>query len=177
MELIYRDVTPEDIAAGVLDDFVRHQVVTKCWRPTPEGWALLPIAFVDDWDGPTRQNRAQRLQALPAQGGRVIGAFEGRALRGYIALNRQSPDCPEDTLEVLSFHVSEPFRHQGIGGRLFALAVAEGRRRGARRLYISAHSAMESQAAYRKYGCAVTEAPLPSAVKKEPCDVQMEYLL
>lgn len=177
MELIYRDVTPEDIAAGVLDDFVRHQVVTKCWRPTPEGWALLPIAFVDDWDGPTRQNRAQCLQALPVQGGRVIGAFEGRALRGYIALNRQSPDCPEDTLEVLSFHVSEPFRHQGIGGRLFALAVAEGRRRGARRLYISAHSAVESQAFYAKLGCVDAQLPDPRHIAAEPFDRQLEFLL
>ena len=32
-----------------LDDFIRHQVVSECWRNIDGEWKLLPIAFTEDW--------------------------------------------------------------------------------------------------------------------------------
>ena len=176
-QLVYRYVQSEDLTRGALAHFVRRQQVTECWRHTESGLRLLPIAFVDDWSEETRAQRVNRLLALLAHGGAMYAAFDGADIVGYIALGQKSPDCPADTVEVVAFHVSEPMRHQGIGKRLFAEAVMEGRRRGARRLYISAHSAKESQAAYQRLGCVETGDPLASAVAAEPCDIQMEYRL
>ena len=176
-EIEYRPLTASDLYPGSMQDFRRHQVVTECWRHTPEGLRLMPIAFVDDWDEEKRRDRENRLRTLPERGGVAFGALDAGRIVGYIALNRQSPDCPADTLEVLSFHVSEEYRGQGIGKRLFAMAVDEGRRRGMRRLYISSHSSRESQAAYDHMGCVETRDVLPSAVAEEPCDIQREFIL
>jgi len=48
---------------------------------------------------------------------------------------------------------------------------------GAEKLYISAHSSVESQAFYRSMGCAEAEEYNARHVELEPCDCQLEYLL
>ena len=64
-----------------------------------------------------------------------------------------------------------------MGGALFAMAGARAKQTGAQRLYISAHSAKESVAAYRALGCVEAEEVDPHHAQAEPCDLQMEYLL
>ncbi len=65
----------------------------------------------------------------------------------------------------------------GVGRKLFekAAGVAEGY--GAKRLYISAHSSKESQAAYKALGCVHAEEIIPWIANEEPFDVQLEYVL
>ena len=48
---------------------------------------------------------------------------------------------------------------------------------GADKLYISAHSSKESQAAYRALGCTPAEEVNEGLAAAEPFDVQMEYRL
>lgn len=65
----------------------------------------------------------------------------------------------------------------GVGRQLFTRLCAEARRIGAEKLYISAHSSRESQAAYRKLGCVHAEEIIPAIAQEEPWDVQLEYVL
>ena len=69
----------------------------------------------------------------------------------------------------------EEYRCQGIGRKLFSMACEEARLLGADKLYISAHSSKESQAAYRALGCTPAEEVNEKLAAAEPCDVQMEY--
>ena len=46
---------------------------------------------------------------------------------------------------------------------------------GVEKLYISAHSSKESQAAYRALGCVLAQEVDAKRAANEPCDVQMEY--
>ena len=57
------------------------------------------------------------------------------------------------------------------------MACEEARRLGADKLYISAHSSKESQAAYRALGCTPAEEVNEGLAAAEPFDVQMEYRL
>ena len=50
-------------------------------------------------------------------------------------------------------------------------------RQGAKKLYISAHSSKESQAAYKALGCVYATEIIPWIAEEEPYDVQMEYIL
>ena len=45
------------------------------------------------------------------------------------------------------------------------------------KLYISAHSSKESQAAYKAIGCVHAEEINQKLAEEEPCDVQLEYVL
>ena len=51
------------------------------------------------------------------------------------------------------------------------------RERGAEKLYISAHSAVETQAFYRAMGCVEAEEYQPAHVEQEPYDCQLECAL
>ena len=68
-------------------------------------------------------------------------------------------------------------RGQGMGRVLFRAAAEWARDMGARKLYISAHSAVESQAFYRSLGCVEAQVYSQEAVEKEPYDCQLEYNL
>ena len=57
------------------------------------------------------------------------------------------------------------------------MVCEEARRLGADKLYISAHSSKESQAAYRALGCTRAEEVNAELAAAEPFDIQMEYSL
>ena len=80
-------------------------------------------------------------------------------------------------MQLLLFHVSEPYRRRGIGRKLFELACKTAKEVGAKKLYISAHSSKESQAAYRKLGCIEAAEINQVIAENEPYDVQMEFVL
>lgn len=80
-------------------------------------------------------------------------------------------------LDLSSIHISEDMRNKGIGTTLFLAAKEWAKNNGARKLYISAHSAVESQAFYKKMGCVEAEVYNQELVEKEPYDCQLECTL
>lgn len=79
--------------------------------------------------------------------------------------------------DLSSIHVSEDMRGNGVGKALFLAAKEWAKKNGARKLYISAHSAVESQAFYKAMGCVEAEEYDQKHVEKEPCDCQLECAL
>ena len=57
------------------------------------------------------------------------------------------------------------------------MACQGARQAGGEKLYLSAHSARETQAFYRRLGCVEAQEPQPDLVAEEPFDIQMEYVL
>lgn len=169
-------LTHDNFHADSLDGFIRHQEVTECWRCVNGEWELLPIVFTEDWDLPRLREEAADLLRAMDEGMPVIGAFDGAQVVGYAQLGERLGSRGQ-YIELVSFHVSEPYRGQGIGRRLFGAICDEARAAGADKLYISAHSSKESQAAYRALGCVLAEEVDSIRAAKEPCDVQMEYVL
>ena len=77
-------------------------------------------------------------------------------------------------LDLSSLHVSEDVRGRGIGTELFRRAAGWARQAGARKLYVSAHSAVETQAFYRAMGCVEAQEYDMRHVEREPFDCQLE---
>lgn len=65
-------------------------------------------------------------------------------------------------------------RRKGIGKTLFLLAKEWAKQKGSKKLYIYAHSAVESQAFYKSMGCVEAEVYNQKHVKDEPYDCQLE---
>lgn len=159
-----------------LDGFVRHQEITECWRYESGEWVLRPIAFTEDWDhARLHEQAAEVLQGLRA-GFPAVGAFADGCLIGFATLGERLGSRGQ-YMELVSYHVSAPWRGRGIGRRIFAAICDAAHACGAERLYISAHSSKESQAAYRALGCVPALEVDAVHAEREPCDVQMEYLL
>lgn len=174
MPIEVKPLTHENFREDSLDGFIRRQEVTECWRCVDGEWQLLPIAFTDDWDPGRRREKAAEMRQAIESGIPAFGAFDGDRLVGFALLGERL-GSRRQYFELDSFHVSAPYRGQCIGKRLFAAACDAARASGADKLYISAHSSKESQAAYRALGCVYAEEIDPVRAAKEPCDVQMEY--
>lgn len=159
-----------------LDGFIRHQEITECWRCECGEWVLRPIAFTEDWDhARLREEAAELLQGIRT-GLPAVGAFADGMLIGFATLGERMGSRGQ-YIELVGYHVSEPWRGRGIGRLIFAAVCDAARACGAEKLYISAHSSKESQAAYRALGCVLAAEIDTVRAEREPYDVQMEYLL
>ncbi len=173
----YAPVTEHNFTVASLDGFIRRQEVAQCWRKRDGQWKLLPIAYVEDWDWEGRRYRAEKLLRSVQNGGAVFGAWAGADLAGFARLEGPRFGSRDQYIDLAQFHVSLPYRGRGIGKELFRMACREARLLGAEKLYISAHSARETMAAYRALGCVEAEEINWALAKKEPCDVQLEFRL
>lgn len=161
-----------------LDNFIRTQHVTHCWRKNDCGeLALVPENFTEDWDLARRREIAKEILTQIDGNGFAYGAFCGGEVVGYISVSGESFGSRNQYVELNLFHVSQPYRGRGIGRELFILACDSARSAGAQKLYISAHPSMESQAVYRKLGCVEAEEVNKIIAENEPFDVQMEFQL
>ena len=160
-----------------LDDFVRHQVVSECWRNVDGEWKLLPIAFTEDWGLDKCRKEAADIFQRADRDLISFVAFQNAKVIGFITVNTRAMCSRKQYFQLESFQVSEPYRGQGIGKALFSKACAAAKEMGAQKLYISAHSSKESQAAYSALGCVHAQEIIPCIADVEPYDVQMEYAL
>lgn len=172
--MVYREVGIEELDFNLFACFYRRQNVTKCWRKIDGKWEIKDIVFVDDW---TQQDYVELIAYLRntiTTGGLVVGAFAEGGLKGFVSVESELFGSRKQYLDLSSIHVSEDMRGMGIGKVLFEKAKMFAKEQGASKLYISAHSAVESQAFYRTMGCVEAKEYNAMHVEKEPCDCQLE---
>ena len=173
----YRNVAFEELAVELFAHFQRHQVVTKCWRKRNGEWAIQDAPFVDDWGEEEYKILVGCLKNTLTTGGLVYGAFQEGKLKGFVSVEADFFGKKKEYLDLSAIHVSEDLRGHGSGKKLFAEAKRWAKEKGAGKLYISAHSAVESQAFYRSLGCTWAEECNAAHVEKEPFDCQLECIL
>lgn len=172
-----RKIRLDEITVDLFSDFHRHQEVTKCWRKTGGKWIIIDNVFSEDWTQGEYQYLVQCLRNTVATGGMVYGAFLEGKLKGFASVESNFFGKSKQYLELSSIHVSEDCRGHGTGRKLMAAACEWAKEKGAIKLYISAHSSVESQAFYKAVGCHEAEEYSQPHVEKEPCDCQLELVL
>ncbi len=172
--LQYRFLRENEIDRALFKDFSRRQVVTNCWRKENGKWIVKEVPFIDDWTEAEYAELAEDLRNTVVTGGLVYAAFSEDRLKGFVSVESALFGGAHKYLDLSSIHVSEDMRRQRIGAALFAAAKQWAKEHGAKKLYISAHSAVESQAFYRKMGCVEAKLYHPGHVAKEPFDCQLE---
>lgn len=170
----YRPLREEEICRALFAAFVRRQEVTHCWRKVDGVWCIRPAAFVDDWSEQDYAVLVRCLRGTCRTGGLVLGAFEDGTLKGFASVEAKPLGSRGQYRDLTSLHVSQDRRGRGIGRALFERAQAWAAARGGEKLYISAHSAVESQAFYRAMGCVEAREYDPGHAAAEPCDCQLE---
>lgn len=176
-EFLYRSFLAEEIDRELFRSFRRYQVVTDCLRKVNGTWIACPAPFIDDWTEKDYAFLIQCLRRTVLTGGLVCGGFMEGKLKGFVSVEPGLFGCKGEYLDLSSLHVSVDCRRQGVGQALFTRAANWAREKGARKLYISAHSAVESQAFYRAMGCVDAMEINEAHVQQEPYDRQMEFNL
>ena len=177
MTINYEKLNRKNFNMHSLDHFVRRQQVSECWRNVKGQWKLLPIQFEQNWSAEHCQEIAADMVSHMEKDQTAIGAFDGEEVIGFITVSHTMFGVTAKYAELVCFQVSEPYRGKKIGKTLFQKACEEAKRLGADKLYISAHSSKESQAAYQALGCVHAAEINQKLAEEEPCDVQLEYEL
>ena len=170
----YRTLRADELCRELFRDFIRHQVVTKCWRRDNGAWVVKDDPFIDDWTDADYQTLVACLKNTVQTGGVVYAAFADGVLKGFASVEADFFGRERQYLDLTSIHVSEDMRGRGVGRSLFQLAKEWAKGKGAKKLYISAHSAVESQAFYRAMGCVEAKEYNQQHVDAEPFDCQLE---
>ena len=173
----YRTLRENELCRELFGGFIRHQVVTKCWRREKGEWVIREDPFIDDWTEADYRTLISCLKNTVSTGGVVYGAFIAGTLKGFASVEPDFMGKEGQYLDLSSIHVSEDARGTGIGRALFLMAKEWARARGAKKLYISAHSAVETQAFYRSMGCVEALEYDRRHVDREPFDCQMVCVL
>lgn len=176
-EIQYKRLDADNFTLHSLDDFVRHQTVTESWRIINEDWKLVPNVYEEKWTLEQRQKIAEDITQHIKIDQIGFGAFDGERLIGFVTVSRNFFGVSARYAQLVCFQVSEEYRRRGIGKKLFSMICKEALGLGAEKLYISAHSSKESQAAYRALGCTLADEVNEKLAAEEPFDVQMEYRL
>ena len=177
MNIQYRELQADEICDELFAHFIRHQVVTKCRRRINGEWTVRDDPFVDDWTKEDYQILIECLKNTVLTGGFVYAAFCEGKLKGFVSVESTLFGGVQNYLDLTSIHVSEELRGRGIGAALFLAAKQWAKKQGAGKLYISAHSAVESQNFYQKMGCVEAEVYEQKHVEAEPYDCQLECRL
>lgn len=178
MNIQYRAVGRAELTPRLFAAFDRRQEVVNCYRRGADGaWRVRPDPFLDDWSAEDYRFLTECLIRTLERGGAVFGAFVCGALKGFCSVEAPPLGTRGQYRDLTFLHVSRELRGQGMGKKLFALAVGAARRMGGEKLYISSHSAVETQAFYRGMGCRDAEEIDAAHAAREPFDCQLEYIL
>ena len=173
----YRPLRQSDLTRALFAGFIRRQRVTKCWRREDGVWRIKDDPFTDDWTERDYAELAAGLRETARRGGFVCGAFCSGVLKGFVSVEAELFGARARYADLSSLHVSADMRGRGAGTALFTLAKRWAAARGAEKLYISAHSAAETQAFYRSRGCTDAAELSMAHVEREPYDCQLECVL
>ncbi len=175
--LQYRRLHTDEICRELFGSFVRRQVVTKCWRRENNEWVIRDAPFIDDWTEDDYRELIYHLKNTAASGGFIYAAFYNGGLKGFTAVALEWFGEENEYLDLTDIYVSAELRGRGVGKTLFLAAKEWAKEKGAKKLYISAHSAVESQAFYRAMGCVEAKKYNQKHVEAEPYDCQLECSL
>ena len=176
-EIQYRPLGPEEITRDLFRSFERRQVVDWCWQRERGQWVIRQDPFVDQWSEADYAFLVTCLQHTLSAGGVVFGAFCEGNLKGFASVEHNPLGSRGQYRDLTSLHVSQELRGNGLGRRLFGLAVDWAKGQGAETLYLSGHSAVETQGFYQAMGCREAEECSQEHVSQEPFDCQLEYVL
>lgn len=173
-----RELTESDLVPDLLEAFNRYQEVVYVWRTIENKKVLVKNPFTENWDSELkREVVAVDLTNCIKGGGAVFGAFHESKLIAFATLLHDFFGSRKQYLQLIQLHTSYEYRHFGLGKQLFKLCADKAKSWGAEKLYISTHSAEESQRFYKAVGCRDAEEIDKKIAEHEPYDCQLEYLL
>ena len=111
------------------------------------------------------------------RGGFFWGAFEEDRIIGVSVLENGFIGSNHDTLQLKFLHVSHGVRKQGLGTRLFHLAVEKAKSLGARKLYISATPSENTINYYMRLGCVLAAEIDDELFAFGPEDIHLEFVI
>lgn len=165
--IVYELLTKENMNENALDNYDRTQNVHRVYRKINNEYVLVENEWIMDWSLKRKQAVAK---SLFSEGYITFGAMEDANIIGFASVENK---LQGERIVLDMMHVSQKYRGQGIGRRLFQQAKESAKEMGAKQLYISAFSSEETIGFYKSMGSKITDYPITKIAEDEPFDVQM----
>lgn len=173
MKYTIKEFTRELIHDKMLDHYVRTQKVESHYYFENGTKLVRPISFTDDWSKEVRIDIINNY--FRSKNHYAAGVLHDGEVIAFYVISRALMKENNHYLQLAHLQVSAQHRKKGLGKKLFYDAVLKAKHYGAKKLYISAHSAYETQQFYLGLGCVDALWKDPESVEQEPYDIQMEY--
>jgi predicted N-acetyltransferase YhbS len=171
--LTARELTREEVSR--LWDIDRREIIDNVYYVENGALVLKPEHYdMQGWPPGEAELYTPILLDGFDRAGWFHGLFDDDRLVAVAVLESRFIGPRKDLLHLKQLHVSSAYRDQGLGRKLFDLAKAEARARGARGLYISATPSEHTINFYRRLGCTVAACPDPDLFALEPEDIHLE---
>ncbi len=158
----------------------RSEIIKNIYYFENDTLVLKPEYYdIPGWVPGEREQYHRLLTHCFERGGWFRGIFDEdeRKILGVVILDNEFIGKNNDTLQLKFLHVSKACRKSGYGKQLFDLACAAAKKKGTRKLYISATPSENTINFYLKQGCSVTKEPDPQLFELEPEDIHLECSL
>jgi len=156
----------------------RREVIHNIYNLRDGELVLVPEYFdVQGWPPGEVEHYTPVLLDCFDRGGTFWGAFEDGTLVGMAILESKFIGSNGDTLQLKFLHVSRSQRKQGLGTKLFHLAIKHAKSLGAKKLYISATPSENTINFYMRLGCVLATEIDPELFALEPEDIHLEYVI
>jgi len=170
------EICNDKISYDMLDKFTRKQTVKQRFSIKNGEEQIEDISFTDDWSADKKRRIVDEFFVDATDNfGYNAGIYSGSDLIAFLSLDCNPIGDDNEYIQLTMLHVSNEFRNKGLGKILFQHAIEKAGVMGAKKLYLSAHSAYESQLFYRNLGCVHAKWVYSIAKELEPYDIQMEY--
>ena len=174
-----KEMTLNALHPKLLQHFNRYQKVQRCFRFENGKWVLKDTPFIEQWDEELKEEIvAMDFTNCLKSGGILWGAFNHKnELIAFANIGSHFFGSEHQYLQLMQLHVSYEYRGMGLGKELFQLCVQKAKQLGAKKLYISAHAAEESQHFYESLDCVDAVEVNAEIAAYEPYDRQMEFVI
>lgn len=172
-----KQLSISDIQPNMLNYFNRYQEVKQCWRKKGNNWALEDISEIRDWDEEDKKLEINVFLQCIKQGGMIIGVFDEFKLIGFAKIDGKLLGSLNQYINLSYLFISNEYRHKGLGSRLFMIACNKAISLNAKKLYISAYSAKDTIAFYKKMGCKDAQEIIQEFIDNPNDDLRLEYEL
>ncbi|MCA9000487.1 MAG: GNAT family N-acetyltransferase [Planctomycetes bacterium] len=153
----------------------RRERIERIGYHTPAGIEFREERYdMGGWPPGEAEKGESMLRECFDRGGWFRGEFNGERLVAAAVLDSRFLPGEGRRLQLSFLHVGHGARGRGLGRKLFELAAAEARARGATHLYISATPSENTIGFYRGMGCCVTARVDPELFALEPLDIHFE---
>ncbi len=172
----YRSLSVDEVDR--FEEIDRTETITHVWY-LRDGQMVLEEERWDmkGWPRDDLPGIREHLRACMEGGGASWGAFDVDRLVGIAALDGRRYGERGDVLDLYFLHVSNGYRHQGIGRALLELAKARARELGAKRLFVSGLPSINTIRFYRAVGFDRVQDADPRLLEREPEDIHMDMVL
>ncbi len=115
----YKRLDKNNFTDHSLDDFVRHQTVTECWRKIDNDWKLVPNVYEENWSQVQCREIAEDVVHHINLDQTGFGAFDGERIIGFATVSHHIFGAAARYVQLVCFQISEEYRRQGVGRKLF----------------------------------------------------------